>query len=129
MATAGIASEASIICSSAATSTPMRQARPVIRRENISRSRPCESGDPTTDVRFAPTGGSSKRSPDGATLILYPDDHAFVAAQIERAPAFLSLPVQERRKQNFAADADCLRHQRNRLGSEVQRDHDRRPFA
>src|ERR1700694_5933013 len=114
MATAGIASEASTICSSAAISIPMRQARPAIRRE-LTQSPP----------RVVPAKA-------GTTLIfaeLRADDHALVASQIERTAYFLSLPVQKCRKQNFAAEADRLRLQRNRLGSEVQRDRDRHPFA
>src|SRR5438046_10509840 len=52
--------------------------------------------------------------------------HTLIAAQIQRALYFFTLSGEERRKQNFAAEACRVRLDRNRLRSQGGRDHDRR---
>src|SRR4051812_30568246 len=51
-------------------------------------------------------------------------NHAFIAAQIERALNLLALPVEIRRQQNFAAKTDRTRSDRCGLGAEVEGDDD-----
>src|ERR1700738_111336 len=106
MDTAGIALAVSITCSSAATSIRTRRGRRVIRRERAYY--------PTIVVPATTMGLLRGR----------PKDHAFIAAQIERALDLFTLPVQKCRQQDFAAEADRTRGDRNRLSAEVQRNDD-----
>ncbi len=69
-------------------------------------------------------GEASGRSPGLSPLA---DNHAFIAAQVERALYPFTLPVQQCRQQNFAAVADRARGDGGGLGSKIQRNDDAAP--